>query len=192
MNDNNKSSTLDKDTKIEEITGPDVMAEIENLKEEIAKLRQGEVPIYKEDLDNNTIIFIRTMDVVGKEKTTRKIVVGWDKEMKRHVNSSGEYADTITLHLMDDKDEVEKRDFDYMDFVRNSRRVKTIVLDKTVKTRIDFQGYTTKKYVKNYSYIDTGVKVPMKVETPEVTYKLKIKEGDFAKREVTILEEYLN
>ena len=170
----------------EKETKENLQEQLEALKEEVSRLKK-EKKETKEELKlegGEKFAFIRQMN--------GQLVVGWDKNLKRFHRKTGEPYDVITLHLLNKNGEETKKDFEYLDFIRNSDRVKVVILDETTKMHVEFQGYTTKKYVQDYRTIDTGIKVPVKIETPEVIYKIKIIEGEFKGKELTLPAEYLN
>lgn len=162
--------------------------EFESLKEEIAKLRRGDLPIYDEDIKKEQFIDVRTWKVDdGKGNLIAKPIIGWDKEGRESIDDQKIVHYFVTLHLLEEDGKTEKCEIERKDYP-TAGRLKSLVLDKRVKIRVEYTGNTTKKYVQDYRTVDTAVRVPLKVEIPEAYFKLRLPDG----QEVEISEEYLN
>jgi len=145
-------------------------AEYETLMEEVKKLRRGEIPVYDESIENERFVSIRMIDGMP--------IVRWDEKMVNMKNEKGEWGDFITVYALDGKKE-NKIELEYLQFIRNVEKVKAKIIDDKVKFKTIIQGFTTKKYVKDGAYrtINTGIKVPVKVQIPESLLTVEMPDG---------------
>lgn len=154
--------------------------EINELRNEVARIRRGEMPVY-EETDEVKYVFIRYIDDMP--------VVGWDKEMALKQNARGDLEEWITLYLLDKEGKKVKREVKYLDgFIRGAEKVKCKILDEKIKKMVTTQGMTTRKKVDGWRTIDSGMQVPVKVITPEASFKVELPDGE----ELEISGDYVN
>jgi len=163
-------------TKLEILT-----QELELLKSELKKVQRGEVPTYDESVANERFVNIRVIDDMP--------IIRWDERMKNKQNDKGVWVDFIKVYSLDGKKENEL-ELEYLEFIRNIDKVKAKIVDEKVTIQTIIQGTTTKKFVKDGTYrtIDTGIRVPVKVQIPESMLTVEMPNGD----RIEINSKYVN
>jgi len=162
--------------KLDKKTYDDLMS----IKKDVEHLKRGEMP--PEDYEAEDKKFVRVSFV------EKKPVIGWEKPLITKVKR-GEQVDYIKV-IVKGKEEDEVIEMKYLDFVRGVEREQEECEVVGIKQKVhkEFQGYTTKKYVEGYRTINTGIRVPVKIETLEEVYTVKLPNGET----LAINTEYLN
>lgn len=155
-----------------------LLSKIDKMNEEITRMRRGELPIFDDKIDNTKEVLVSVVDGCP--------VIGWDTRMWQENNIEGKLVDYIKLYILKDG---EKKDYniEYLKFVRNIDKVKCKIISERIELKREIQGYTTVKKVNGFKTVDTGIKVPVKIETPEVILTI-----DFNGNKIEINNNYLN
>jgi len=184
-----EKNTLKPSTKVEDspevkesVAGPVTREEYNKLMEEVGKMRKGIMPVYDDDdKPDNKMCYVSLYQ--------NNPVVGLKQKFKEVRNEVGEMVTIITLEVQNG-DKVEEVEVSYLNYVKGIgiEKVPAEVIKEDVKMKKEIHGYTTRKYVKDYRTVDTRVKVPCKVEYPEVYYTVKLADGRTFKIDI----KYLN
>ena len=157
-----------------------VLDDLMRLRKDIEHLKKGERPLEDYDPEDKKLVKVSFID--------EKPVIGWKKPLKTKI-VGGEKVDYIGLVVKDgDKEKVVE--LKYLDYIRGEIGTKETceVISVEQKVHKEFQGYTTKKYVQGYRTVNTGVRVPVKIETLVEFYTVKLPNNS----QITINTEYLN
>jgi len=147
----------------------------------ITKLEKGIVDDSILDRPAEHFVGVRMMD--------DKYVIDYGKPFEK-ITIKGEPELWIYLLLLDtNTNKEEKVEIRYLEFIKSLKQVKAKIIEKSVKEKVETQGYVTKKNVDGYKTVDTGVKVPARVISPEASYLVEI-EG--VGHQLTLKEKAIN
>lgn len=82
----------------------------------------------------------------------------------------------------------EKRKMKYLDLIVKMEKIKVDILSLEVRENVQDYGYTNAKRVDGYKTVDTGVKVPLRVVTPEYFATVGLPDGE----KLTVNNKVLN
>jgi len=159
--------SVGKDVNLEE-KADITQGQLQTLLKRIEKLESGDTrPTYERPKYHTALI--RFFD--------GKMVVGYGKSWDER-NIEGEWRRKSEIMVQDGKD-VKIKKVDFLDFMKSGEEVRAKILNIEKTDKREYQGTTTLKDVKYDAFrtVDTGVEVPLEVNTPDYIYEMELPDG---------------
>jgi len=151
--------------------------EYDKLLKEIQQLKRGEMPVY-DPQEEETYYTVRMYNGFP--------IIGFENVLMNELKNKEE----IIFYYLENWETKQQGKMEFLKYINDLKKEKVKSISSKIKEKVEIQGYTTIKNVPEGSYktVDTGIKVPLKVITPQVIHTVQFENG----KKLEINNDFLN